>query len=85
MRRPWAVAFETAARYLHIHNEAAQAIFRQENNLGVKDLGLAEPVQFIESGMAAALNTRKALRPRLFEGRAARTEQKLRFLWCQCR
>jgi len=61
-----AAAFETAARYLHIHNEAALATYREENNLsylryGVKDLGAAAPEQFIEYGMAVALNTLRVM------------------------
>lgn len=61
-----AVALEIGARYLHIHNEAAQAIFGEENDLSylrysVKDLGSAEPRQFIEYGMAIALNTLRVM------------------------
>lgn len=61
-----AVAFETAARYFHLHNEAAQATFSEENSLSylsysVKDLGLSEPRQFIEYGMAVALNTLRVM------------------------
>jgi len=61
-----AVAFETAARYLHIHNEAALATYKEENNLsylryGVKDLGAAAPEQFIEYGMAVAFNTLRVM------------------------
>ena len=61
-----AAAFETGARYLHLHNEAAQATFTEENNLSylrysVKDLGVAEARQFIEYGMAMALNTLKVM------------------------
>jgi AraC-like DNA-binding protein len=57
-----AAAFETAARYFHLHNEAAQLVFREENNLNylcysLKHLDFDEPRQFIEYGMAAALNT----------------------------
>jgi AraC-like DNA-binding protein len=57
-----AAGFEIAARYIHLHNEAAQVSFREEKNCsylcyGVKPLDLDEPRQFIEYGMAAALNT----------------------------
>ena len=55
-------AFETAGRYIHLHNEAAEVVFSEENDLSyfvyrVKDLGFNEPRQFVEYGMAAALNT----------------------------
>jgi AraC-like DNA-binding protein len=61
-----AAAFETGARYLHLHNEAAQVTFSEENNLSylcysVKPLDFDEPRQFIEYGMAAALNTLRVM------------------------
>jgi AraC-like DNA-binding protein len=61
-----AAAFEIAARYIHLHNEAAQVSFREENNssylcYSMKPLELDEPRQFIEYGMAAALNTLRAM------------------------
>jgi AraC-like DNA-binding protein len=57
-----AAAFETAGRYLHLHNEAAEVAFTEANNLGyfsysLKNLDLDEPRQFVEYGMAVALNT----------------------------
>ena len=57
-----AAAFEIAARYIHLHNEAARVSFSEENNLSylaysVKPLDLDEPRQFVDYGMAAALNT----------------------------
>jgi AraC-like DNA-binding protein len=56
-----AAAFEIAARYIHLHNEAAQLSFREESNCSylcysLKPLDLDDPRQFIEYGMAAALN-----------------------------
>lgn len=55
-------AFETAGRYIHLHNEAAEVAFSEENNLSyfryrVKNLDFDQPRQFVEYGMAAALNT----------------------------
>lgn len=57
-----AAAFETAGRYLHVHNEAAQVAFSTEDNLAywrytLANLGLEEFRQFNEYGMAVALNT----------------------------
>jgi AraC-like DNA-binding protein len=59
-------AFETAARYLHLHNEAAEVVLREDNNLnylcyGLKPLDFDEPRQFVEYGMAAALNTLRVM------------------------
>ncbi len=61
-----AAAFETAARYFHLHNEAAQLVFREENNLNylcysLRHLDFDKPRQFIEYGMAAALNTLRTM------------------------
>ena len=61
-----AAAFETGARYIHLHNEAAQVTFREENNLNylcysLKPLDFDEPRHFIEYGMAAALNTLRVM------------------------
>ena len=61
-----AAAFETAARYLHVHNEAAQVTFSEANNLSymnysVKHADLDESRQFTEYGMAVALNTLRVM------------------------
>jgi AraC-like DNA-binding protein len=61
-----AAAFETAGRYIHLHNEAAEVVFSEENNLSyfgyqVNNLGFDEPRQFVEYGMAAALNTLRVM------------------------
>ena len=61
-----AAAFEIALRYIHLHNEAAQVSFREENNFSylcysVKPLDFGQPRQFIEYGMAAALNTLRVM------------------------
>jgi AraC-like DNA-binding protein len=61
-----AAAFEIAARYIHLHNEAAQVSFREENNFSylcysLQHLDSGESRQFIEYGMAAALNTLRAM------------------------
>jgi len=61
-----AAAFEIAARYIHLHNEAAQVSFTEENNFSylgysLKHLDFDEPRQFVEYGMAAALNTLRAM------------------------
>jgi len=57
-----AAAFETAGRYLHVHNEAAQVTFSIEDNLAylrftLSNLGLEESRQFNEYSMAVTLNT----------------------------
>jgi AraC-like DNA-binding protein len=57
-----AAAFETAGRYLHVHNEAAQVAFSVEGNFAylrytLANLDLKEPRQFNEYSMAVALNT----------------------------
>ena len=57
-----AAAFETAGRYLHLHNEAAQVTLSEEDHLGywsyaLKNLDVDKPRQFVEYGMAVALNT----------------------------
>ena len=59
-------AFETAGRYIHLHNEAAEVAFSEENNLSyfgyrVKNFDFDEPRQFVEYGMAAALNTLRVM------------------------
>ena len=59
-------AFETAGRYIHLHNEAAEVAFSEENNLSyfgyrVKNMDFDEPRQFVEYGMAAALNTLRVM------------------------
>ena len=61
-----AAAFEIGARYIHLHNEAAQVTFRQENNFrylcySLKLLDFEKPRHFIEYGMAAALNTLRVM------------------------
>ena len=61
-----AAAFETAARYLHVHNEAAQVTFSEANNLSymnysVKHADLDESRQFTEYGMAVAINTLRVM------------------------
>jgi len=61
-----AAAFETAGRYLHIHNEAAEVVFSEANDLGyfcysLKNLDLEEPRQFVEYGMAVALKTLRVM------------------------
>ena len=61
-----AAAFETAGRYLHLHNEAAEVAFSEENDLGylsyrLKNLDFDEPRQFVEYGMAVALNTLRVM------------------------
>jgi AraC-like DNA-binding protein len=55
-------AFETAGRYLHVHNEAAQVAFNAEGDLAylrytLANLDLEEPRQFNEYSMAVVLNT----------------------------
>ncbi|HEY7220244.1 MAG TPA: AraC family transcriptional regulator [Candidatus Binatia bacterium] len=57
-----AAAFETAGRYLHVHNEAAQVAFSVEGELAylrytLANLDLKEPRQFNEYSMAVGLNT----------------------------
>jgi AraC-like DNA-binding protein len=57
-----AAAFETAGRYLHLHNEAAEVAFTKDDELGylrynVKNLDLDRPRQFVEYSMAAAFIT----------------------------
>jgi len=57
-----AAAFETAGRYLHVHNEAAQVNFSAETDLAylrytLANLDLEEPRQFNEYSMAVVLNT----------------------------
>jgi len=59
-------AFETAARYLHLHNEAAQVSFSEANSVSymtysVPHLGLNESRQFTEYGMAVAVNTLRVM------------------------
>jgi AraC-like DNA-binding protein len=62
-----AAAFETAGRYLHLHNEAAQVAFHEEENtlsyfsFGLKNLDVDEPRQFVEYGMASALNVLRVM------------------------
>jgi AraC-like DNA-binding protein len=61
-----AAGFEIGARYIHLHNEAAQVSFREENDFSylcysLKQLDFDEPRQFIEYGMAAALNTLRVM------------------------
>jgi AraC-like DNA-binding protein len=56
-----AAAFETAGRYIHLHNEAAHFAFAEDQNLArwsytLKNLPLEESRQFVNYGMAAALN-----------------------------
>ncbi len=57
-----AAAFATAGRYLHLHNQAAEIIFREEKDdlsyliFSLKDLASDETRQFVEYGMAVALN-----------------------------
>jgi AraC-like DNA-binding protein len=57
-----AEAFETAGRYLHVHNEAAQVVFSVEGKLAylrytLVNLDLEGPRQFNEYSMAVVLNT----------------------------
>jgi AraC-like DNA-binding protein len=59
-------AFEIAGRYIHLHNEAAEVVFSEENQLSyfsyrVNNLNFDEPRQFVEYGMAAALNTLRVM------------------------
>jgi AraC-like DNA-binding protein len=55
-------ALETAARYIHLHNEAAQISLRKEANglnyfqYDLNNLAFRELRQFVEYGMAIALN-----------------------------
>ena len=55
-------AFATAGRYLHLHNQAAEVTFREDEddmsylNFSLKNLALGELRQFVEYGMAIALN-----------------------------
>jgi AraC-like DNA-binding protein len=61
-----AAAFETAGRYLHLHNGAAKVAFSEENNLGylsyrLENLDLDNPRQFVEYGMGVALNTLRVM------------------------
>jgi AraC-like DNA-binding protein len=56
-----AADFETAGRYIHLHNEAAQFAFAEDQSLSywsytLKKMHLEEWRQFIDYGMAAALN-----------------------------
>jgi|SRR5688572_4245996 len=56
-----AAAFETAGRYIHLHNEAAQLTFAEDKNLSswsyaLKNLPLEQFRQFVDYGMAAAFN-----------------------------
>jgi len=56
-------ALETAGRYIHLHNEAAQVSLREETNdlnyfqYDLKNLAFEEPRQFVEYGMAVLLKT----------------------------
>jgi AraC-like DNA-binding protein len=56
-------ALETAGRYIHLHNEAAQVSLREEANglnyfqYDLKNLAFEKPHQFVEYGMAVALKT----------------------------
>ena len=60
-------AFETAGRYLHLHNEAAQIVFSEEENklsyfmFRLQNLDVDEPRQFVEYGMASALNVLRVM------------------------
>jgi AraC-like DNA-binding protein len=60
-------AFETAGRYLHLHNEAAQVVYSEEGDdlsclsFSLKNLDLDQPRQFVEYGMAVALNTLRVM------------------------
>jgi AraC-like DNA-binding protein len=55
-------ALETVGRYIHLHNEAAQISLREQPEglsylqYDLKNLGFDEPRQFVEFGMAVALN-----------------------------
>jgi AraC-like DNA-binding protein len=54
-------AFETAARYIHLHNEAAQLALSEDKHLSywsysLNKLDLENSRQFVDYGMAAALN-----------------------------
>ncbi|HEX5607308.1 MAG TPA: AraC family transcriptional regulator [Candidatus Binatia bacterium] len=61
-----AAAFGTAARYLHVHNEAAQVTLREANSVSymtysVQHLDVHESRQFTEYGIAIALNTLRVM------------------------
>jgi AraC-like DNA-binding protein len=61
-----AAAFETAGRYIHLHNEAAQLTFVEDKDLSswsyaLMDLHPAQSRQFVDYGMAAALNVIRAM------------------------
>lgn len=61
-----AAAFETAGRYIHLHNEAARLAFAEDQSLGywsytLKELHSEGSRQLIDYGMAAALNTIRAM------------------------
>jgi AraC-like DNA-binding protein len=54
-------AFATAARYIHLHNEAARLALTEDKHLtywsySLNNLGLEQCRQFVDYGMAAALN-----------------------------
>jgi AraC-like DNA-binding protein len=61
-----AAAFETARRYIHLHNEAAQLTFAEDQGIAywrytLEKLPLEGSRQFIDYGMAAALNVVRAM------------------------
>jgi AraC-like DNA-binding protein len=59
-------AFATAARYIHLHNQAAHLVLAEDKDLTfwsytLKNLDAEQPRQFVDYGMAAALNVLRVM------------------------